>query len=173
MSKKDGGDKPKGQGAAVDERIIELEGRLEESECKAGEYLELAQRLQADFENYKKRMQREREDSRKYANQKIVQEFLDVKDNLERALEHQGEAKSLSEGIKLTLKQLDGLLKKHGVSEINPIGERFDPNFQEAMMFDEGGVEEETVSEVFQKGYSLHSRVVRPAKVKVTKPKEE
>ncbi|HHQ44624.1 MAG TPA: nucleotide exchange factor GrpE, partial [Candidatus Altiarchaeales archaeon] len=139
---------------------------------KSGEYLELLQKVQADFENYKKRAERERAEHQRYANQKIVEEFLEVKDNLERALQNKEDAKSMASGVELTLKMLDGLLKKHGVEEINPAGEKFDPNFHEALMFEEGAVEDETVSEVLQKGYLLHSRVVRPAKVRITKPKE-
>ncbi len=146
----------------------ELEKRLKEAEEKLEEYTGLLQSVQADFENYRKRVEREREEDRKYANQQIVEEFLEVRDNLERALANSGE--TVVEGVELTLRQLDNLLKKHGVEEINPAGERFDPSFHEALMADEGDVEDETVSEVLQKGYMLHSRVLRPAKVKITKP---
>lgn len=168
MGKKD--KKPKDD---VKDKLKELESRLTESEGRCAEYLELAQRVQADFENYKKRAGREREDQRKFANQQIVEEFLEVKDNLERALENQADTKSLTEGITLTLKQLDTLLKRHGVEEINPQGQAFNPNYHEALMYEEGDVAEETVAEVLQKGYALHERVVRPAKVRITKPKQE
>ncbi|MBD3388178.1 MAG: nucleotide exchange factor GrpE [Candidatus Altiarchaeales archaeon] len=137
------------------------------------DYKALLQRVQADFENYRKRVDRDREDSRRYANQKIVEEFLEVKDNLERALDNNGESGSVVEGVKLTLKQLDGLLKKHGVEEMNPSGCAFDPRFHEAVLVEEGDVDEECVGEVLQKGYVLHERVVRPAKVKIFKPREE
>ena len=145
---------------------------LDAEKKKVEEYTALLQRVQADFENYRKRVERESVEQRKYANQEIVEEFLDVRDNLERALGNRGDAGSVADGVELTLKQLDGLLRKHGVDEINPLGEAFNPNYHEAVAAELGDVDGETVSDVLQKGYVLHSRVIRPAKVKVTKPKE-
>ncbi|MFH1403261.1 MAG: nucleotide exchange factor GrpE [Candidatus Altiarchaeota archaeon] len=144
----------------------------EDFKADADEYKGLLQRVQADFENYKKRVERDKEDSRRYANQEIVEEFLEVKDNLERALDNKDNGDGVIDGVRLTLKQLEALLKKHGVEELNPSGDKFDPNYHEALMAEEGDVDGETVSEVLQKGYMLHSRVVRPAKVKIIKPRK-
>ncbi len=135
------------------------------------EYKKLAQKIQADFENYRKRMERERQEHEKFANERIVAEFLEVKDNLERALMTQENNESVIEGITLTLKQLDNILNKHGVIELDPLNQEFDPKYHEAMVAEDGDVQHETVADVLQKGYLLHSRVLRPAKVKIIKPK--
>lgn len=145
---------------------------LDEGEKKVEEYTKLLKKVQADFENYKKRAEKEQADSRKFANQLIVEEFLEVRDNLERALSETEDPQSVVEGVRLTLKQLDSLLKKHGVEEVNPVGEVFDPRYHEALMATDGEGDKEMVAQVLQKGYMLHSRVVRPAKVKITKPRE-
>jgi molecular chaperone GrpE len=153
------------------EKKSKLRKEFEEVKARAEEYKGLVQHVQADFENYRKRVERDFDERQKYANQAIVGELLDVRDNLERALENKGGMEGLVEGVELTLKQLDSLLEKHGVLELNPVGVKFDPNFHEALLAEEGDVDEETVVEVLQKGYLLHSRVIRPAKVKIIKPK--
>ncbi len=149
----------------------DIESPYEEQKNLAEKRLDDLKMERANFINYKARVKREQDDARLYANQAIVGEFLEIKDNLERALDAQGDAESVRDGVRLTLKNLDTLLKKHGITEIDPEGGAFDPNLHEAMMADDGDVDEETVSEVLQKGYMLNKRVIRPAKVKIIKPK--
>lgn len=125
-------------------------------------------RLAADFQNYKKRVEKEKGDIYAYANEKIVVELLDVIDNFERALEHSGENESFAEGMNMIFKQFKGVLEKSGVEEMNALGEPFDPNFHHAVLT-ENSVEYESgeITQVLQKGYLLNKKVIRPAMVKV------
>lgn len=125
-------------------------------------------RLAADFQNYKRRVEKEKGDIYAYANEKIVIELLDVIDNFERALEHSSENESFSEGMNMIFKQFKGVLEKSGVEEINALGEDFDPNFHHAVLT-ENSAEHESgkVTQVLQKGYFLNKKVIRPAMVKV------
>lgn len=125
-------------------------------------------RLAADFQNYKRRVEKEKSDIYAYANEKIVVELLDVIDNFERALEHSNDKEGFSEGMNMIYKQLKGVLEKSGVEEMNAIGEPFDPNIHHAVLT-ENSVEYESgkVTMVLQKGYLLNKKVIRPAMVKV------
>ena len=126
-------------------------------------------RLMADFQNQKKRFDKEKADIHQYANEKIVKNLLEVLDNFERALDATKDADpSLHEGMELIFKQLMAALEKAGVAEIKALGEEFDPNFHNAVMMEETDeYESNKVSEVMQKGYTLNSRVIRPSMVKV------
>ena len=126
-------------------------------------------RLMADFQNQKKRFDKEKADIHQYANEKIVKNLLEVLDNFERALDATKDADpSLHEGMELIFKQLMAALEKAGVAEIKALGEDFDPNFHNAVMMEETDeYESNKVSEVMQKGYTLNSRVIRPSMVKV------
>lgn len=125
-------------------------------------------RLMADFQNYKKRVEKEKSDIYSYANEKLVTELLNVLDNFERALEHEGEDKSFHEGMQMIFKQLFDVLEKSGLKEIPALGEEFDPNFHNAVMNeDTEEYESGTVSGVMQKGYTLNGKVIRPSMVKV------
>jgi molecular chaperone GrpE len=127
-------------------------------------------RLAADFQNYKRRAEKEKSDIYAYANEKIVVELLDVIDNFERALDHnnENESESFAEGMNMIFKQLKGILERSGAEEMNAIGEQFDPNFHHAVLT-ENSVEYESgkVTQVLQKGYLLNKKVIRPAMVKV------
>ena len=125
-------------------------------------------RLMADFQNYKRRVEKEKSDIYAYANEKIVSELLDVIDNFERALLHEAADESFAEGMKMIFKQLTGVLEKAGLEEINALGEDFDPNFHNAVMTeDNADYDSGTVTEVMQKGYMLNKKVIRPSMVKV------
>jgi molecular chaperone GrpE len=125
-------------------------------------------RLAADFENYKKRAARERQEYVQLANERLIAELLPILDDLERALsaaeEHQ-EAQ-LEEGVRLVHRSLAGLLERHGVTSIETDG-RFDPHVHEALLSRPSEAEEGSVIDVVQKGYRLGDRVVRPARVVV------
>lgn len=140
---------------------------LEEMQAKADHYLELALRLQADFDNYRKRKEREIEENKKVASSGIVTELLTIVDDLDRALEHAKEDDDLVVGIKGVRANLMKILENNGLQEI-PAEGKFDPNFHEALMAVEGD-EDDQIAEVFQKGYTLNGKVIRYSKVKVTK----
>ena len=125
-------------------------------------------RLAADFQNFKKRVEKEKGDIYAYANEKIVVELLDVIDNFERALEHSSENESFAEGMNMIFKQFKGVLERSGVEEMCAIGELFDPNFHHAVLTEKSAeYESGTVTQVLQKGYLLNKKVIRPAMVKV------
>ncbi len=145
-----------------------LQAALEAAAAKADEYLTLAQRVQADFENFRRRNESVRADSFAEGQRSAVTAILDVRDNLERALPLAEEGTPLSEGLALTLRNLTAAFDKLGVKEISRLGEKFDPNLENAVMQgspDEG--EPGTVCAVFQKGYEMNGRVLRHALVKV------
>ena len=153
----------------------------EEKENGAGEALEASEkkepeedgdtrylRLMADFQNYKKRVEKEKTDLYSYANEKLITEMLDVIDNFERALEHDDGDDGFKEGMEMIFKQLSDVLEKAGLAEIPALGEEFDPNFHNAVMTEETEeYESGKVSGVMQKGYTLNGKVIRPSMVKV------
>jgi len=126
-------------------------------------------RLAADFQNYRRRVEKEKSDIYAYANEKIVVELLDVIDNFERALEHStGSVDSIHEGMTMIYKQFKGVLERSGTEEIPATGEKFDPNFHHAVLTENSCEHESgTVTQILQKGYMLNKRVIRPAMVKV------
>ena len=124
-------------------------------------------RLMADFQNYKKRVEKEKQDLYSYANEDIMRELLNVMDNFERAMEHDAD-EGFREGIEMIFKQLSDVLEKSGLAEISALGEEFDPNVHNAVMTEETeDYESGKVSGVMQKGYTLNGKVIRPAMVKV------
>jgi molecular chaperone GrpE len=125
-------------------------------------------RLAADFENYKKRAARERQEYVSLANERLIAELLPVLDDLERALAaaEQHEEAQLEDGVRLVHRSLASLLERHGVSAIETEG-RFDPHVHEALLSQPSEADEGTVLDVVQKGYKLGDRVVRPARVVV------
>ncbi len=125
-------------------------------------------RLMADFQNFKRRTEKEKSDIYAYANEKIISEMLNVIDNFERALAVGDPEDNFCKGMEMILKQLQGVLEKAGASEIEALGQEFDPNFHNAiMMEDSTEYESGKVTGVLQKGYVLNSKVIRPAMVKV------
>lgn len=143
--------------------------RLQEERDKFREkYL----RKVADFENLRKRKQKELEDKRKYANQRVLKDLLEVVDNFERAMESMSfENEDVREGNEMIHQQLVNLLERHDVRQIEAEGEPFDPHRHEGMMQEEReDLEDARVLEVFKKGYLYHDRVLRPARVKVGVP---
>lgn len=152
-------------------RISELEKQLEEAQQKAGEYLELAQHAKADFENFRRRTEREAEDRRRYAALDLVKDLLNVVDDLGRALEHADPSDSFVSGVAGVRDNLMKILEAQGVKEI-PTDGKFDPAVHEALAIVDGDTDGD-ISMVAQKGYTMHDKVIRYAKVVVTKKKEE
>jgi molecular chaperone GrpE len=146
---------------------------LEEARAKLQESEEKVLRLAADFDNSKKRLERERDTSLKYAEENILKELLPGIDNIERAMDQAQEAnniESLLEGVELTRDGLLGTLEKFGVEAIESVGEVFDPNIHEAIAMEEtDAMEPNLVLREFQKGYVYKDRLLRPAKVIVSK----
>ncbi|MBQ9252821.1 MAG: nucleotide exchange factor GrpE [Clostridia bacterium] len=143
---------------------------LEKAEAKAAEYLAMAQRVQADFENFRRRNESVRADSFAEGKRDVAAAMLPVLDNLERAAEAAaGSAdEGLKSGVELVLKQMNDVYAKLDVKPIDRLGEKFDPNLENAIL---QGTEEEgapgTVCQVLQKGYQMGDRVLRHAMVKV------
>jgi len=160
-----------------DKEIEELKKKLEEKEKEAKENYDRLLRTAADFENYKKRAAREKEDWAKFANEDLIRAILPFIDNLERAVNHAEKIVDtgvLVEGVQLTLQQLLQALNKFGLSSFESIGKPFDPAMHEAMLVVETDKHEPNqVIEEFQKGYLLNDRLLRPATVSVSKPPEK
>ena len=153
------------------EETVDPAQALAEAQAQADKYLDMARRLQADFDNFRKRTQRENEEFRKYACSSIIGDLLTVVDDLDRALEHAGEETEFVKGIRGVRANLMKVLESNGLKEI-PADGRFDPEYHEALCTVDGD-EDGLVAEVFQKGYTLNGKVLRYSKVKVTKKKAE
>ena len=147
-----------------------LEKQLEEANAKTAEYLAMAQRVQADFENYRRRNESVRADAFADGRRDVATVMLPVLDNLERAVEaaSYGQDEAIRNGVELVLRQMNDVYQKLDVTPIDRLGEKFDPNLENAIL---QGTEEDgepgTVCQVLQKGYKMGDRVLRHAMVKV------
>jgi molecular chaperone GrpE len=155
--------------ATVDEWLAQLEAK----DTEIAQLKDRVLRTGAEMENTRKRLERERTDSVSFANESIIRELLPIVDNLERALEHaekEAQVDSLTEGVSITLKAFRDTLTRFGCAAFEAHGMAFDPNFHEAVMQEESrDYPENTVLRELQKGYMLHSRLLRPAMVIVSK----
>jgi len=157
--------------------IEKLEKDLADSNSKLKECSDRYLRLQAEFDNAKKRMQREQQEFVKYANEGIIVDLLGILDDLERSVEaresHHQDSEAFLKGIEMILSHVYDLLKRNNVRSIEAKGKLFDPNLHEALMQSESDEHEENiVLEELQKGYMLGEKVIRTAKVKVSKTKK-
>ena len=152
-----------------------LEKLLAEAQKRLEEQRDAWLRAVADGENARKRAQADIAAAHKFAIERFAESLVPVCDSLEATLAAAGEAsEALRSGVELTLKQLRGALEKAGVAEINPaVGERFDPNFHQAMAAVASEAEPNTVVSIMVKGYRLHERILRPALVTVAKALEK
>ena len=149
----------------------ELQKKLDEAEAKAGEYLQMAQRLQADFDNFRKRTQRENEEFKTFATAGLISELLTIEDDLDRALDSAKEENDFVTGVRGIRQNLMKILESKGLTEI-PTDGKFDPNCHEALCVVEADTDGD-IAEVFQKGYRIGNKVLRYSKVKVTKKRSE
>jgi len=164
-----------GAAAAAEEaaEAAEIEGDLDElvrTAAQRDEYLALAQRTQADFENYRKRVARDSAAAQERGVTGLAKELLPALDNLDRALEAAEENDPLLQGVRLVRSELAAALARAGIESFNPVGEAFDPALHEAMATapqPEDGWQSGTVVEVYQPGYRLGASVIRPARVVV------
>ncbi len=151
------------------EEIEKLKEDLEKQEAETQEYISLSQRLQADFENFKKITDKQNKEIIKFANQNIIKEFLDCYEDFGRALEVEND-ENLREGIELTYNKFKDILTKEGVEEIPAKGEKFDLNKHEALMVQNSDdVENGYVIEELMKGYMYKDKVLKYSKVIVCK----
>jgi molecular chaperone GrpE len=164
----------------LERKATQLSAMLEESMSRARETQERLKdtherllRVAAEFDNYKKRASREREDAQKFGIERLLKDFLPVADNLERALDHAEEhdLRQVIEGVKLVQKLLENTLSKHGVTGFSALGQPFDPNLHEALMQQESDAPAGTVVSEMSRGYKLNERLVRPAAVVVARPR--
>ena len=150
---------------------------LKNKEQEVQDNLERMLRLQADFENARKRLERDKSEFIKFANKEIIAELLSFVDDFQRAFDAADKTNDfdvLHKGVEMILNRLLNLLKQNGISSIEAVGKPFDPAYHEAMMQEESDEHpENTVIEELQKGYLLDNRVLRTAKVKVSKNKDE
>ncbi len=158
----------------VSAEIAKLTQALEQKAKEAAEAHDKYLRTSADFDNYRKRMQRDLADFRKYANEQMARELLSVVDHLSLAIKHAVEAgesnDGLRQGVELVHKQLHDVLEKFGITSFSSQGEPFDPAKHDAIMQEEtAAVPENTVVQVFQEGYLYHDKVLRHARVSVSK----
>ena len=167
------GDDSVDEETAVSDREPTIEERAADAESKYKEMQDRYLRLNAEFDNYKKRMMRENSDRLKYFNMELIKELLPSVDNLERAISHAGEDHSdlenMIEGLQMVYKGMQEAFGKFGVSEIESIGKEFDPNCHQAVgMIESQEVPENHVAEECLKGYYLHDRIIRPTMVRVS-----
>jgi molecular chaperone GrpE len=156
-----------------------LEAQLEESFKRSRETNERLKdtherllRSAAEFDNFKKRAIKEKEDAQKFGSERLLKDFLPVMDNLERALDHaeQHDLEQVIEGVRLVQKLFESTLAKHGVTGFSAVGKQFDPALHEALMQQESDQPPNTVISEMARGYKLHDRLVRPAAVVVARP---
>jgi molecular chaperone GrpE len=165
---------------ALTAKVAVLEAQLEESFKRARETSDRLKdtherllRTAAEFDNFKKRAQKEKEDVQKFGIERLLKDFLPVMDNLERALDHaeQHEASQVIEGVKLVQKLFETTLARHGVQGFSAVGKPFDPTVHEALMQQESDEPPGTVVSEMARGYKLNDRLIRPAAVVVSKPR--
>lgn len=164
--------------AGEQDREAQLEAELAESQAKAEDNWNQYLRALAELENTRKRASRDVEQAHRYALERFVAELLPVKDSLEMGLNAASDAKdktdALLEGTEMTLKQMAQVFEKFGITELDPKGERFDPEQHEAMATQPSAdAEPDTVLTVVQKGYVLNGRVLRPARVLVARKPDQ
>ncbi len=166
--------------AALQKKVELLTAQLEESFKRARDTSERLKdtherllRSAAEFDNFKKRTQKEKEDVQKFGMEKVLKDFLPVMDNLERALDHaeQHDPRQVVEGVKLVQKLFESTLSKHGVTGFSAVGKPFDPALHEALMQQESDEPPGTVVSEMARGYKLNDRLIRPAAVVVGKPR--
>lgn len=152
------------------------ENELEKVKKQLEEEKDRCLRLNAEFENQRKRLQKEKEEFVKYANEKLIIEFMDIMESLERGLENtkgSNNKDKLIHGLELIYKQLKNVLEKNGLAPIKALGEKFDPYKHEAMMQTPSDDNKEgTILEEFARGYMLNNKVIRYSKVRVSKNRD-
>jgi molecular chaperone GrpE len=166
-------DAPEAQDAELEElqkRVEEAEARARDLEARSAENLDGWQRAVAEFQNYKKRIDRDRENDKAIMKGDLIKRVLPVLDDLQRALQNRPEGDAWANGIELIQRKLQQILESEGLKRIEAEGADFDPNFHEAISYEAAdGLESGRVIAVVQNGYMLGDYVVRPAMVRVAR----
>lgn len=161
------------EGSQLQKIVQELEVELKKAKEEAQENQDKYLRLYAEFENFRKRVQKEKEELGRYAHEQIIKDLLPILDDFERALSHAEDAKDvkvLIDGLKLVEKQMVGVLERFGLKSFPALGEMFDPHLHEAMAHqDSHDYEPDTVMAEYRRGYQMHGKLIRPALVAVAK----
>jgi molecular chaperone GrpE len=179
-SRKKGGGMGQSQGNGLDHEFDpkiesngELEAELEKAKKTSDEYLDNWRRTAAEFQNFKRRAEKDKADYAQYANQQLLRRLLDVLDSFDvgfKAVPAQYKNQPWVEGMRAVERQLLQVLEQQGVTPIEAQGKEFDPNFHEAMLYEPAeGAEEGQITDELQRGYMIHDRVLRPTRVKVAK----
>lgn len=160
------------EAATEEEKELTVDELLQQSLKEKEDLYQKVLRAAADFENFRKRSLREKEELRKYAVSGLIEDLLPALDNLELGLaaaDNHPEAKAVSDGFRMVAQQITSILQNNGVECVNPEGEDFDPNFHESVGFQPSDeVEDQKVIQVLRKGYSLNGRILRAANVIVS-----
>lgn len=151
----------------------EKKAKKDSKDEKIAELTDMLQRLQADFENYKKMCEKNNEKNVKFAAFSLVKELLPILDSFELALKNTDKKHEFAKGMELVYSQFFSTLENIGVKKINALGQKFDPYFHEVLLQDHNDEEEGTIIEELQAGYILHDAVVRHTKVKISKGKKD
>ena len=176
----DGADEPPVATGGEPQKLAMLQAQLEESFKRARETSDRLKdthdrllRTAAEFDNFKKRAAKEKEDVQRFGIERLLKDFLPVMDNLERALDHaeQHDPRQVIEGVRLVQKLFESTLAKHGVVGFSALGKPFDPSLHEALMQQDSDEPAGTVISEMARGYKLNDRLVRPAAVVVAKPR--
>ncbi len=165
-------DEPASNPSCVAAEQSSRDSPLPEPEQQIQELKELLQRTQANFENYRKQMEKRMEEIQQFAAKSLIMELLPILDNFELALKHQQNLTEFSKGMELIHAQFSGLLDNHGLKAFSSVGQKYDPYFHEALLKVDSELPENIVVEEFQKGYTLHAKVIRHARVKISSGKK-
>jgi len=161
----------------LEAKVSELEENLKSSQEKANENNDKYVRLYAEFDNFRKRLNREKEEHARYAHEQVVKDLLPVMDDLDRALTHaqsSSEVPALIQGVEMVKKHMSSALEKYGLKSFDSLGQPFDPHVHEAVAHQESAdYPPDVVINEYRKGYTLHDKLVRPAMVAVSKGNEK
>ena len=164
------------EGEDAETELEETMEELEKEKAKSEDYLRRLQYLQADFENFRKRVEKEMSDTRQFGNQRLLSDLIIVNDELELALREAEESKespTIVEGVGMVHKRLQNILSKEGVEKIRSLGSRFNPDLHDAALRVESDKEEGVIVEEIRQGYTLKGKVLRPSIVKVAENSAE
>lgn len=169
-SQEDGEEKPSKDDESEDGELDKLNKDLERKDEEIIELKSHIQRLQADFDNFRKQGEKQKQDLIRYANEGLIVKFLDIYEDMERALENSSNEEELREGLELIYSKMKNALEKEGVEEIPAVGEKFDPFKHEALLtVDSPDHENNEIVNELMKGYTLKDKVIKYSKVRVCK----
>ena len=164
------------EGEDPETMLKETRVELEKEKAKSEDYLRRLQYLQADFENYRKRVEKEMSDNRQFGNQRLLSDLILVNDELELALREADESRenpAIVEGVGMVHKRLQSIMSKEGVEKIHSVGSKFNPDLHDAALRVVSDKEEGTIVEEIRQGYTLKGKVLRPSIVKVAEHSAE